>query len=65
MNQALFARDIDLKKSDVHRIVWRELGYSPIIPEQLNALAYQPFIAILRSAMRFAGGMSLEDALEF
>ena len=65
VDQDVYYKDVDLKKSDVHRIFWRDLGYSPIVPEQLVAAGYQPFIAILRASMRYAGGMSLEDALEF
>ena len=65
IDQALFATEVDLKKGDVHKVVWKELAYSAILPEQLAVESYQPFVQVLRSSMRFAGGTSLEDALEF
>jgi (1->4)-alpha-D-glucan 1-alpha-D-glucosylmutase len=63
IDQLLFA--VDLKKRDVHRVVWKDLPYSAVLPEQLLVEGYQPFVQVLRSSMRFAGGTSLEDALEF
>jgi (1->4)-alpha-D-glucan 1-alpha-D-glucosylmutase len=63
--QSVFAKDVELEKRDEHHFLWRELCYSPVVPEQLNAAGYQPFIALLRATMRYGGGMSLEDALEF
>jgi (1->4)-alpha-D-glucan 1-alpha-D-glucosylmutase len=65
IDQPLFATDVDLKKRDAHRVVWKELAYSAVLPEQLAVESYQPFVQVLRSSMRFAGGTSLEDALEF
>lgn len=64
-DQQVYAKDVQLEKRDEHHLLWRELGYSPVVPEQLNEAGYQPFIAILRATMRYGGGMSLEDALEF
>lgn len=59
----LFATSSSGAPPDECNLKGQDWGLPPYIPAQLTARAYAPFIAVLRSAMRYAGALRLDHVM--
>ena len=61
---SLYASDVSIgAPPDDFSLFGQDWGLPPLAPERLRAIAYAPFIALLRENMRHAGALRIDHAL--